>query len=116
MNRSDHERLTDELIGEATLSLLKDNGPISMKLLLERLQQMLSIERDGQRRNVLSQIILEISTMVRVAPGVIPKVSSRSGTRMVDTAAAMCIPCLAIARKPTGISINCTINLLTEPV
>ena len=61
MNRSDHERLTDELIGEATLSLLKDNGPISMKLLLQRLQQMLSAERDGQRRNVLSQIILEIS-------------------------------------------------------
>jgi len=61
MNRSDHERLTDELIGEATLFLLKDNGPISMKLLLQRLQQMLSAERDGQRRNVLSQIILEIS-------------------------------------------------------
>lgn len=61
MNRSDHERLTDELIGEATLSLLKDNGPISMKLLLERLQHMLSTEQDGQRRNVLSQIILEIS-------------------------------------------------------
>lgn len=61
MNRSDHERLTDELIGEATFSLLKDNGPISMKLLLERLQQMLSVEQDGQRRHVLSQIILEIS-------------------------------------------------------
>lgn len=62
MNRSDHERLTDELIGEATLSLLKENGPISMKLLLQRLQQMLSAEQDGQRRNVLSQIILEISS------------------------------------------------------
>ena len=62
MNRSDHERLTDELIGEATLSLLKENGPISMKLLLQRLQQMLSAERDGQRRNVLSQVILEISS------------------------------------------------------
>ncbi|WP_210406695.1 hypothetical protein [Leclercia sp. W6] len=61
MNRSDHERLTDELIGEATFSLLKDNGPISMKLLLERLQQMLSVEQDGQRRHVLSRIILEIS-------------------------------------------------------
>ena len=62
MNRSDHERLTDELIGEATLSLLKEDGPISMKLLLQRLQQMLSAERDGQRRHVLSQIILEISS------------------------------------------------------
>lgn len=61
MNRSEHERLTDELIGEATLSLLKDNGPISMKLLLARLQSMLSAEKDGERRAVLAQIILDIS-------------------------------------------------------
>ncbi len=61
MNRSDTERLTDELIGEATLSLLKENGPISIKNLLERLHSMLSVERSGERRKALAEIILEIS-------------------------------------------------------
>lgn len=69
MNRSEHERLTDELIGEATFSLLKDNGPISMKLLLERLQSMMSAEQDGERRAALAQIILEISSESASPPG-----------------------------------------------
>jgi hypothetical protein len=69
MNRSELERLTDELIGEATLTLLKDNGPISMKLLLEALQSMLSAEQDGERRAALAQIILEISSDGSAQPG-----------------------------------------------
>lgn len=69
MNRSDHERLTDELIGEATLFLLKDNGPISMKRLLERLNQMLKAEQDNERRNALAHIILDISSESTGVPG-----------------------------------------------
>ncbi|MCU6670196.1 hypothetical protein M8013_15755 [Enterobacteriaceae bacterium H4N4] len=68
MNRSEHERLTDELIGEATLSLLQEHGPISIKALLERLSAMLAAEGDGERRSVLAQIILEISSDSNGAP------------------------------------------------
>ncbi|MEG1212012.1 MAG: hypothetical protein RSE29_12915 [Leclercia sp.] len=62
MNRSVNERLTDELIGEATLSLLQENGPISIKALLDRLRSMMSTERDSVRRDALTQIIAEISS------------------------------------------------------
>lgn len=69
MNRSEHERLTDELIGEATLLLLKDNGPINIKLLLEKLNSMMSAEQDDERRAALAQIILDISSERATSPG-----------------------------------------------
>lgn len=68
MNRSEHERLTDELIGEATLWLLQQRGPISIKALLDRLSAMLAAEGDDERRSVLAQIILEMSSDSNGAP------------------------------------------------
>lgn len=64
MNRSD-EQLTDELIGEAVLSLLKEKGPINMQALIMRLRAMEARERDAQRREAITRVIAEISnTMV----------------------------------------------------
>jgi hypothetical protein len=50
MNRSDIEQLTDELIGEAVLSLLKRRAPVSAMALLTELRTMQAVERDPRRR------------------------------------------------------------------
>jgi len=61
MNSSEIEQLTDELIGVAVLSLLKDNSPISTRALINRLRSMEASEQDNQRRQMLGRIIAEIS-------------------------------------------------------
>lgn len=40
MNHNDYDPLTDVLIGEAVLSLLKSKGPISKQALIGKLQAM----------------------------------------------------------------------------
>lgn len=62
MKRSEIEQLTDEIIGEAVLSLLADNSPINTQSLINRLRSIASSESDGQRRNILASIIAEISS------------------------------------------------------
>jgi hypothetical protein len=62
MKSSDNQQLTDELIGEALLFLLKENGPINTPALIARLQDMESREQDSQRRAVLVRLIDEISS------------------------------------------------------
>ena len=64
MNRNDYDPLTDLLIGEAVLSLLKSKGPISKQALIGKLQAMQAGEQDKKRRNALGRIIDEISNMV----------------------------------------------------
>ena len=64
MNRNDYDPLTDVLIGEAVLSLLKNKGPISKQALIGKLQAMQAGEQDKKRRNALGRIIDEISNMV----------------------------------------------------
>jgi probable RcsB/C two-component-system connector len=62
MNSSEHERLTDELIGEAVLSLLKEKGAINTLALIAKLQSMQSHEQDGQRRAMIMRLVEEISS------------------------------------------------------
>ena len=50
MNSSDTEEITDEIIGEAVLALLKTNRPITTPTLLVRLRLMQATESDRQRR------------------------------------------------------------------
>lgn len=57
MNRNDYDPLTDLLIGEAVLSLLKNKGPISKQALIGKLQAMRAGEQDkngGMHLGVLS--------------------------------------------------------------
>ncbi|KNC09336.1 hypothetical protein AC791_11800 [Klebsiella sp. RIT-PI-d] len=61
MKRSEIEQLTDELIGEAVLSLLVDNSPINTQALISRLRSMESGESNSQRRDLITGIINEIS-------------------------------------------------------
>nr|WP_154057735.1 hypothetical protein [Pseudescherichia vulneris] len=67
MNRSELERLTDELIGEAVLSLLSENGPVNTRSLITRLQSMEAKEKDIRRRETLGRVIAEINNNVKVS-------------------------------------------------
>lgn len=61
MKSTKSEQLTDELIGEAVLSLLHDRGPINTLSLIARLQTMQSNEQDSQRQEIMARLIEEIS-------------------------------------------------------
>ncbi|WP_395489119.1 hypothetical protein ACG1VR_14150 [Cedecea davisae] len=70
MKRSDDEQLTDEMIGEAALSLLKSNSAISTRALVAKLEAMFISEQDTRRRKVLQKIIEEIEGNIsRVSAG-----------------------------------------------
>lgn len=62
MQRREKEQLTDELLGEAVLSLLREKGPISIKILIGRLKYMERTEKDSVRREALKEIITEITS------------------------------------------------------
>ena len=60
MNSSDADRLIDQLIGEAVLSLLRERGPVTTEGLIQRLRNMKAHEKDPQRRETLARVIAEI--------------------------------------------------------
>lgn len=62
MNSSNADRLIDQLIGEAVLSLLKERGPVTTEGLLQRLRVMEVHEQDPWRRETLAVLIAEISS------------------------------------------------------
>ena len=62
MNSSDADRLIDQLIGEAVLSLLKERGPVTTEGLLQRLRAMKKHEKDPWRRETLAVVIAEIGS------------------------------------------------------
>lgn len=64
MNRSDIDQLTDELIGEAVLSLLKRKAPVSSMALLTELRNMQAVERDPRRRGVFPLIVAYIEAVM----------------------------------------------------
>ena len=67
MNRSEIEQLTDELIGEAVLSLLSENGPVNTRALVTRLRAMEAKEADIRRREILGRVIAEINNNTKVS-------------------------------------------------
>jgi len=62
MNRSNADRLIDQLIGEAVLCLLKERGPVTTEGLLQRLRVMKEHEKDPQRRETLAVVIADIGS------------------------------------------------------
>lgn len=63
MNRSEIEQLTDEIIGEAVLTLLKSHGPINTHALIVALGNMEANEGNSQRREAIRSVIGEVSNM-----------------------------------------------------
>ncbi|EKS6885940.1 hypothetical protein QCH21_000899 [Enterobacter bugandensis] len=62
MNRSDADKLTDQLIGEAVLSLLREHGPVTTEALVQRLRQMKTHEKNPRRRETLAKAIADIGS------------------------------------------------------
>ena len=60
MNSSDVDKLIDQLIGEAVLSLLKERGPVTTDALVQRLRSMKTHEKNPQRRETLAKVIAEM--------------------------------------------------------
>lgn len=69
MHRTRCEKLKDDLIGEAVLLILKDNGPINFKSLAVKLKIMASTERDVERRSALSSAVAEVEQKVQSSGG-----------------------------------------------
>ncbi len=61
MKRSEIEQLTDEIIGEAVLSLLTENSPINLQALVMRLQSMEASASDYQRQDIIARVIAEVT-------------------------------------------------------
>ncbi|MEH0885545.1 hypothetical protein [Enterobacter sp. UNJFSC 003] len=62
MNNGDVDKLIDQLIGEAALSLLKERGPVTTDSVVQRLRNMKAHEKDPQRRETLAVVIAEIGS------------------------------------------------------
>ena len=81
MNNSETEEITDEIIGEAVLALLKTNRPT----LLVRLRLMQATEPDRQRRKIIAAVIEEICAKLirqrKYAPLQVKKINGRWETR-----------------------------------
>lgn len=85
MNNSETEEITDEIIGEAVLALLKTNRPITTPTLLVRLRLMQATEPDRQRRKIIAAVIEEICAKLirqrKYAPLQVKKINGRWETR-----------------------------------
>lgn len=85
MKRSDDEQLTDEIIGEAALSLLNSNSAINTRALVARLEAMFISEQEVRRRNVLQKIIAEIEGNISQSlPGKTEKKRLQAQLRLND--------------------------------
>lgn len=62
MKSSDADTLTDQLIGQAVLSLLKEHGPVTTEALVLRLRDMKAHEKDPRRRETLARVIADIGS------------------------------------------------------
>lgn len=64
MKRSDIEKLTDELIGQAVLLLLKRKTPVNSMALLTELRSLQAIETDASRCRVYTSVIADIEAVL----------------------------------------------------
>lgn len=62
MNIKEHDRLMDEIIGEAALHLLQERGPINTQTLIAKLLTMEASESENDRRKAISQVISQLTT------------------------------------------------------
>ncbi|WP_434746088.1 hypothetical protein [Candidatus Pantoea rara] len=60
MYRSEDEKLTDVMIGEAVLTLLKSDKPVSSNALIAQLEQMAADADDNAKVSVIRKAITEV--------------------------------------------------------
>lgn len=64
MHRTKLERRKDDIIGEAVLLILKDNGPVNFASLAARLKVMAGYELDPERQVALAAASVEIELRI----------------------------------------------------
>ncbi|HBT4312724.1 TPA: hypothetical protein MBS28_000895 [Klebsiella aerogenes] len=79
MKSSQSDRVSDEIIGEAVLSLLKTNRPINIPTLLVKLRLMQAAETNHQRRNAIIAVIDEISVRLTTRGNHAPVIKKING-------------------------------------
>ena len=79
MKSSQSDRVSDEIIGEAVLSLLKTNRPINIPTLLVKLRLMQAAETNRQRRNAIIAVIDEISVRLTTRDNHAPVIKKING-------------------------------------
>lgn len=67
MYRSEVDKLTDIVIGEAVLALLKEDAPVSGATLISRLNAMLKQEEDEGRQQALRRALSEVRQQLPAA-------------------------------------------------
>ncbi len=64
MNRSEHQQIIDEIIGEAALTLLQQSGPVNSQALIDQLQSMKEQSADNARREAVAAAIVEVRNSI----------------------------------------------------
>lgn len=87
MYRDDDEKLADVIIGEAVMSMLDRDSPVTTASLLVKLQSLQMTENDARRKKAIFCAIREIRTSLHDAGGEkrygIDKASRETG-RLLD--------------------------------
>lgn len=68
MNR-DNQKLTDIMMGEALLALLKNGSAVSATGLIKKLQALAASEKDETRRQACKRAIMEVRNSLAAPPG-----------------------------------------------
>ncbi|QDY41716.1 hypothetical protein [Candidatus Pantoea soli] len=64
MNNKEHQKIIDELIGEAALTLLQRSGPVNTQALIDELRNMHAQASDNEQRTAISAAIMEVRNSV----------------------------------------------------
>ncbi|KNC13254.1 hypothetical protein AC790_11530 [Pantoea sp. RIT-PI-b] len=64
MNRSEHQKLIDEIIGEAALVLLQQAGPVNTQALIDQLMRMKEQSSDNHRREAIIAAITDVRASI----------------------------------------------------
>lgn len=64
MNRSEHQKIIDEIIGEAALALLQRTGPVNTQALMDQLLLMKQQSSDEEQRAAISAAITDVRNSI----------------------------------------------------
>jgi hypothetical protein len=64
MNRIEHQKLIDEIIGEATLALLLQAGPVNTQALIDQLMLMKERSTDDNQRDAVTAAITDVRNSI----------------------------------------------------
>lgn len=64
MNRSEHQKIIDEIIGEAALALLQRTGPVNTQALMDQLMLMKQQSSNDEQRAAITGAITEVRNSI----------------------------------------------------